>query len=314
MKCAYCGKETNCTKEHIISSSILDLFPECYITYDGNRNNLYQADPVIKDVCATCNKHRISYIDSYAKRFIGKYFTCNYSEKDNVEIEYNYTLIQKMLLKYAYNDLRSNKEDCSFFDEEILHYILNESDDSPKLNVTVLCGLAVNDSPVPDEMFGNLKIRWCQNPIFFSDSVVKYINYETGAFELSDNNAALIQSFDDLKLSYVFKFNSVQFLLMCWEKDSNKIIKNNLILSQYYPYHLMKINERNAEIPVCTNEMNYFMFNQIHVKWDELFIVQLMRKRACGGKYTFKEMSHKEWEKEEEQLRKKHPRKRNHKK
>ena len=55
------------------------------------------------------------------------------------------------------------------------------------------------------------------------------------------------------------------------------------------------------------------MFNQIYVKWDELFIVQLMRKRACGGEYTFKEISHKEWEKEE-QLRKQHPRKRNRKK
>lgn len=149
------------------------------------------------------------------------------------------------------------------------------------MNVTVLCGLAVNDSPIPGEMFGNLKIRWCQNPIFFSDSVVKYINYETGAFEFNDNIATLIQSFDDLKLSYVFKFNSVQFLLMCWKKDSNKIIKNNLILSQYYPYHLMKINEKNAEIPVCTNEINYFEFNQIHVKWDKLFFIQFMRKRAC---------------------------------
>ena len=37
MKCAYCGKETKGTKEHIISSAILDLFPECYLTYDGLR-------------------------------------------------------------------------------------------------------------------------------------------------------------------------------------------------------------------------------------------------------------------------------------
>ena len=30
MKCAYCGKEARGTREHIISSAILDLFPECY--------------------------------------------------------------------------------------------------------------------------------------------------------------------------------------------------------------------------------------------------------------------------------------------
>ena len=40
MKCAYCGNETNRTKEHIISSNILDLFPECYITFDEKRKTL----------------------------------------------------------------------------------------------------------------------------------------------------------------------------------------------------------------------------------------------------------------------------------
>ena len=34
MKCAYCGREAKGTKEHIISSRILDLFPECYLTFD----------------------------------------------------------------------------------------------------------------------------------------------------------------------------------------------------------------------------------------------------------------------------------------
>ena len=67
MKCAYCGKETKGTKEHIISSAILDLFPECYLTYDGLRKKVYKSDPMIKDVCAKCNNERISYIDSYAK-------------------------------------------------------------------------------------------------------------------------------------------------------------------------------------------------------------------------------------------------------
>lgn len=37
MRCAYCGNETTATREHIISSGILDLFPECYLTIDGKR-------------------------------------------------------------------------------------------------------------------------------------------------------------------------------------------------------------------------------------------------------------------------------------
>ena len=81
MKCAYCGKETKGTKEHIVSCAILDLFPECYITFDNARDKVHQADPMVKDVCAECNNQRISYIDSYAKGFISQYFTQKYMRK-----------------------------------------------------------------------------------------------------------------------------------------------------------------------------------------------------------------------------------------
>lgn len=32
MICAYCGKESKETKENVISSGILELFPECFVT------------------------------------------------------------------------------------------------------------------------------------------------------------------------------------------------------------------------------------------------------------------------------------------
>lgn len=81
MKCAYCGNEAKGTKEHIISCSILDLFPECYITFDNARHTSHESDPMVKDVCAVCNNQRISYIDSYAKDFIAQYFTKNIVKK-----------------------------------------------------------------------------------------------------------------------------------------------------------------------------------------------------------------------------------------
>ena len=80
MKCAYCGKETKGTREHIISCAILDLFPECYITFDNYRLTSYEADPMVKDVCADCNNKKISYIDNYAKKLISKYFIKKYKE------------------------------------------------------------------------------------------------------------------------------------------------------------------------------------------------------------------------------------------
>lgn len=306
MKCAYCGIEAKGTKEHIVSCAILDLFPECYITFDNTRQKLHQSDPMVNDVCAECNNKRLSYIDSYAKEFIGRYFTRKYTEHDTVEIEYDYVMIQKMLLKYAFNDLRSHKEDCAFFDEEMLHFLLNEKDNSPKTNITVLCGIAVNVSPVPEAMFGNLKLRWCKDPILYSNSIVRNIDYETGQVYINDDVPK--ESFSDLRISYLFRFNSVQFLLLCWDKTSEKIEENNVVLCCQYPYYLMKTSETKTVLPVCTDEFNFHQFEHIHVKWDGCFEVGLMRKLTSGGKYQYKELFEKEWEQEEEITKQQHPR------
>lgn len=306
MKCAYCGKETKGTKEHIISCGILDLFPECFLTFDDARGKIHLADPMVKDVCAECNNQKISYIDSYAKVFISRYFTQKYTEYDSVEIEYNYVMIQKMLLKYAYNDLRSHKEDYSFFDQEILDYLSDQDDNVPKDNITVLCGLAVNVSPVPDAMFGNQKLRWCKDPILYSNSVIQNIDYETGQIHYASD--VPYERFPDLKVSYLFRFNSVQFLLMCWDRASEKIDENNAVLSYQYPYYRMSANETKAVLPICTDESNYHLFEHVHVKWDGFFEVGCMRKIASGGKYVAKGLYEREWEKEEERIKNQHPR------
>lgn len=307
MKCAYCGKEAKGTKEHIISCAILDLFPECYITFDDARQTSHESDPMVKDVCAECNNQKISYIDSYAKEFINKYFTQKYKEDDVVEVEYDYVMLQKMLLKYAFNDMRSHKEDCSFFDQEIVNYLLNVEDNIPKENVTVLCGLAINVSPVPDAMFGNLKLRWCKNPILYANSTIRHIDYETGQIYLNEDME--IEKFPDLKVSYAFRFNSVQFLLLCWEKSSENITQNKIVLECQYPYCLLSEKEHKAILPVCTDESNYHHFEHIHVKWDGLFEVGLMRKYASGGKFEYKEKYEKEWIEEEKKIIEQHPRK-----
>ena len=306
MVCAYCGKEAKGTKEHIISCAILDLFPECYITFDETRNRIHESDPMVKDVCADCNNNRISYIDSYAKDFIARYFIQTYSENDRVEIEYDYAMIQKMLLKYAYNDMRSHKEDCSFFNEEIKQFLMNSDDTIPKENITILCGIAVNVSPVPDAMFGNLKLRWGKNPFFYSNSTIRNINYETGQIMLNENIER--ENFPDLKISYVFRFNSVQFLLLCWDKESNKIEQNRTALQCQYPYYLMKENDAKAVLPICTDELNYHRFDHIHVRWDGLYEVGLMRRYASGDNYEYKESYERAWKEEEKKIKNEHPR------
>lgn len=306
MKCAYCGNEAKGTKEHIVSCAILDLFPECYLTFDAQRNVIHEADPMVKDVCADCNNNKISYIDSYAKSFIEIYFTKQYTEDDTVVIDYNYTLIQKMLLKYAFNDMRSHKEDCSYFDEELLSFLTNESDDKPKEYITILCGLAVNTSPMPDFMTGNLKLRWAKNPLFYANSTIRHIDYSTGKVTINDEVQK--EELPDLEFSYVFRFNSVQFILLCWKKNSEQIERNNVVLNYQYPYALLNNTCKSTTLPICTDEVNYHKFDHIHVNWDGLLEVQTMRKLASGGKYTYKEAADVEWKKEEDDIAKKHPR------
>lgn len=307
MKCAYCGKEAKGTREHIISSAILDLFPECYLTFDEKRKIIHQGDPMIKDVCADCNNNKISYIDSYAKEIIGRYFVKNYGEGDHVEIEYNYAMIQKVLLKYAFNDLRAHQDDISYFDEELLRYLMNEGDSNPKEYISVLAGLAVNVSPVPDFMFGNLKLRWCKNPIFYENSTIRHLDYETGRIFLNDENQ--VQTFKDLEFSYAFRFNSVQFLLMCWKKDSENIDNENVVLKYQYPYALLSKGENIASLSLCTDESNYHHFEQIHVSWDGLFEVGRMRKIATSDSTKqYLQQLQDAWKEEEERLKEEHPR------
>ena len=274
---------------------------------DEKRKIIHQGDPMIKDVCADCNNNRISYIDSYAKEFISRYFVKNYGEDDHVEIEYNYAMIQKVLLKYAFNDLRAHQDDISYFDEELLQYLMNERDSNPKEYVSVLAGLAVNVSPVPDFMFGNLKLRWCKNPIFYENSTIRHLDYETGQIFLNDENQ--VQTFKDLEFSYAFRFNSVQFLLMCWKKGSENIDNGNVVLKYQYPYTLLSEEENTASLSLCTDESNYHHFEQIHVSWDGLFEVGRMRKLATpDSAKQYLQQLQAAWKEEEKRLKEEHPR------
>lgn len=304
MKCAYCGKEAKGTREHIISSSVLDLFPECYLTFDEYRKVIHKADPVINDVCADCNNNKLTYIDSYAKSFVEKYCIENYSEDATVEIEYDYTMIQKMLLKYAYNDLRAHKFDTSFFSERFLSYLSDANNTNPKDNITIMCGLSVNTSPMPNFFRGNKKLEWVKDPIFFDNSTIQFIDYTSGKIHI--NKDAKPEVFDNLVFSYVFRFNSIQFIILCWT-ESDDLSKNQAILKYQYPYAILDKSGR-AILPVCTDEINYHHIEQIHVCWDLINEVQTMRKISNPEQYIAKIELEKAFEKEEEKIAKENPR------
>ena len=309
MICAYCGKEAKGTKEHIISSGILGLFLECFATIDGERSIVHQGDPMVKDVCADCNNNRISYIDSYAKEFIEKYFLVKYKKDDTLSVEYDYTMIQKMCLKFAFNDLRARKKDVSFFDDEVKEILLNEEKSSPLGNITILAGLAVNTSPAPDYMFGNMKLRWGDSPLLLANSIVTNIDYNTGHITLREERE--IQEFENYALSYVFRFNSLQLLILCWDRDIKEDVlnKNNIILKYQYPYSILDASG-NTVLSRCTSEVTYHHEQLIDVTWGQGLMDEISYMRGTFSEQSEKyfEEVQKRWDEEERKLAEEHPR------
>lgn len=311
MICAYCGQEQKATKEHIISSCILDLFPECYLTIDDRRGIVHEGDPVIKDVCSDCNNNKLSYIDSYAQNFISDNFLQKYDEQIELEVDYDYVMIQKMLLKFAFNALRSHKDETTFFDKEVIDFLLDKDIKTPLNYVSVLAGIAVNTSPMHDVFFGNKKIQWLKDPLFLSNSIIHNLDYTTGKITTRDNPEK--ESFDALILSYIFRFNSGQFILTCFDKNKAPFTNDLVKLKFQYPYTLLDQGSSMAKLSRCTSEATYHMLQIIDVSWGNGIMddISHMRKYATGEDLyndTMKEISV-AWEKEEQELAKKKKRK-----
>ena len=309
MICAYCGKEARGTKEHIISSGILDLFPECYITNDSIRNKIYVSDPMVKDVCADCNNHRLSYIDSYAKAIIEKYFLQKYERDAILDFEYDYTLIQKMCIKYAFNDSRSRKYDTSFFDRDIIDWLLDKEDRNHRRNITIMAGLAVNTSPIPDYFFGNNKLRWSKDPLLLANSLVEHLEYETGLITPRKNID--FETFNQKALSYLFRFNSLQLIMMCWDPEisDEDLETNKIVLGVQYPYVLLnQIGKSSLER--CTSEMTYHLERIIDVTWGQNIMdeISYMRGTFSEKSQNYIKLEEKVWQEEEKKIAKEHPR------
>lgn len=261
MICAYCHKEAKGTKEHIISSSILKLFPECSTTYDEERGIAHNNDPVIKDVCAECNNMRLPYIDSYAKSIIESYFIQDYHQDESLDFRYDLALVQKMCLKFAFNDLRSRNKDTSFFDDDITHFLLDETLKEPLRNVSILAGLAVDilQEPEIDAMFGNRRLFWGASPLMLSRSLISEMDPLTGKETLRvPIEKEDLEDFPCRALSYVFRFNSLQILMFCWTGViSDELLKENEHrLATQYPYRVLGSSGK-AILSRCTGPFTY---------------------------------------------------------
>ena len=177
-------------------------------------------------------------------------------------------MIQKMCLKFAFNDLRSRKKDISFFYYKIKHFLLHEEEQQPIKNMTILAGLAVNTSSIFDKMLLNRKIRWGDSPILLSNSIVENYDYATGQLILREQLDR--EELKDCVLSFVFRFNSLQLLMLCWNReiDDELLEKNNKILNFKYPYNILN-NSGEIVLSRCTSAITYHLERLIDVTWGQ---------------------------------------------
>jgi hypothetical protein len=304
MICAYCGKNGKKTSEHIISRGVLELFTECNYTYNNNLKKVYQSEPVVNDVCSDCNNKKLTYIDAYATEFVKEYFMKDYEPNCNVLVNYDYNLLSKMLIKYAFNDSRALKKNISYFDEEVKSFLLNKENTLIPKNISIYGGIAVNTSAYPSFMFGNKKLLWICNPVFLENSLIRYYDTETGQVIPREN----LENWDikGLQFSYLFKFNSGQFIIMFWT-DKEMQQKYEKVISLMYPYTLIEPNKTNVILQRCTHAYNFHIPEIIDVSWGiSMADATNSLVRTDINPIFIQKKLNEEWEKYEEVVRNKY--------
>lgn len=142
-----------------------------------------------------------------------------------------------------------------------------------------------------------------------SNSIIENINYETGEIKHRSENPR--QELIKMSFSYVFRFNSVQFLLLCWDSDisDDDLQSNNVILQYQYPYTILNIHGRD-HLSRCTSETTYYFEMLIDVSWGKGIFDDITWMRGTYSDESQKYLKEIEdrWKTEEDDLAKKHPR------
>lgn len=105
--CAYCGKGSTLTKEHIWPSCLIEKY-ESLLTYSKRKHSLYKGDSTIRDVCAYCNNVVLSKIDSYLSGIYDRHFERILLPGEAASLSYEYGPLLRGLLKISYNSARAD--------------------------------------------------------------------------------------------------------------------------------------------------------------------------------------------------------------
>lgn len=216
-KCAYCetvltGK--NKTKEHVIPNSLIKFFPEQDITFTARNFYKDNLGLTVKDVCNKCNNGFLSELDDYGQRTIKQNFLREYLHDEVFKSSFDLPQLSRWLMKIAYNYHRCEKRSSKWFLENI-EYIKGSIDDC--LEFSLYAGLHVDMIPITERSIGYMPLAVYDNLIFKPFGNFKYEELLKG--NLVEREAEIFKS---LSSSFLFRFGSIRFLLLLWDKEITK--------------------------------------------------------------------------------------------
>ncbi|VVE36316.1 hypothetical protein PIN31009_03886 [Pandoraea iniqua] len=124
--CAYCNvANVKFTREHVWPDNIIEKC-ESLLTYNPKHENFYKGDPIVKDVCGSCNNNHLSKIDDYLASLFDKYFASYIESGQSAKFSYDYNFLLRGLLKISYNSARTTDNEkqrklLAKFARQVLH-------------------------------------------------------------------------------------------------------------------------------------------------------------------------------------------------
>ena len=146
--CAYCGGPGPMTKEHIFPKFLYRQFPTQKLGYNERADRFMSWEAQVRDVCEGCNNGALSKLDQYAREFLTA-MRCErtYQNAEQLEFDYDYSLLLRWLLKVSYNAARALSTVPSLL-QAAVPFIRDGEAARPE--IAFLSVEVVRDTPIPD--------------------------------------------------------------------------------------------------------------------------------------------------------------------
>lgn len=221
--CQYCFKEFDKDKycktgEHIIPKGIIELFPDQYISFTKDKDFVDNDGIKISDVCGYCNNILLSALDSYGKDLIKTQFLEKISGKqleNTFNKKFDYHKLSRWLLKIIFNERRSQKLDCRWFNKAhgyMLNGLLVEN-----FSFSLFAGVHINTTPLPEESYNYLPMQINNEPLLLGSSL-GIVSFGLNPY---DNSITVPMKMH----TYCIRFGTAVFYCILWDEKVAQITK-----------------------------------------------------------------------------------------